>query len=51
MGLSAVHDALAGYDEADFAAALPLLSPTARSWLVQALDVAHPEHAWRRRLA
>jgi Aminoglycoside-2''-adenylyltransferase len=38
-------------DEADLAAALPLLSPAARAWLGQAIDVAYPEHPWRQRLA
>jgi hypothetical protein len=33
-------------DEADFAAALPLLSPDARGWLRQMLERVHPGHAW-----
>jgi hypothetical protein len=37
-------------DEADFAAALPLLPPERRAWLRDALDVCAPAHPWRRRL-
>jgi hypothetical protein len=33
-------------DEADFAATLPVLDPTARTWLRAALERMHPEHAW-----
>jgi hypothetical protein len=33
-------------DEADFAAALPLLAPPARAWLRHTLDRVHPGHAW-----
>lgn len=33
-------------DEADFAAAAPLLSPEARSWLRDALDLVSPGHPW-----
>lgn len=38
-------------DEADLAATLPLLDAPARDWLVKALDLAHPGHAWRARVA
>ena len=37
-------------DEADFAGALPLLSPAERGWLDAALGLVHPEHPWRARL-
>jgi len=33
-------------DEADFAAAAPLLSRAQRGWLVGALALAHPGHPW-----
>ena len=33
-------------DEADFAAVLPRLEPSARAWLRGALERMHPEHAW-----
>ena len=33
-------------DEADFASASPLLTEPERAWLVEALSVAHPGHAW-----
>jgi hypothetical protein len=33
-------------DEADFEGALPLLDPAARGWLVDALELVHPGHAW-----
>jgi hypothetical protein len=33
-------------DEADLAAAAPLLSPEARSWLRGALDIVSPGHDW-----
>jgi hypothetical protein len=38
-------------DEADFAAALPLLKPAGRAWLAEALGTTHPEHSWLQRLA
>lgn len=38
-------------DRLDFDAALPLLSPSAQTWLQNALAVAHPEHPWIARLA
>lgn len=37
-------------DEADFAQALPALSPERRLWLDNALAVAHPAHPWRAQL-
>lgn len=37
-------------DQADFDACLPLLQPTARAWLRDALDLAHPRHPWSVRL-
>jgi hypothetical protein len=33
-------------DEADLAAVLPRLDPTARAWLRAALERVHPEHTW-----
>ena len=33
-------------DEADFAIAAPLLSAAERAWLIEALGLAHPGHAW-----
>jgi hypothetical protein len=33
-------------DQADFAGALPLLTPEATSWLRWALERVHPGHAW-----
>lgn len=33
-------------DEADLAAALPLLDDQQRRWLRTALDTAHPGHPW-----
>lgn len=33
-------------DEADFAAALPLLDAAGRAWLDGALELLHPGHAW-----
>jgi hypothetical protein len=33
-------------DQADFAGALPLLSPGRREWLADMLDRVHPGHAW-----
>ena len=33
-------------DEHDFAQALPLLSADQREWLVEALELIHPGHAW-----
>ena len=38
-------------DEADFAACLPHLATEARSWLRDALSVAHPGHPWIAALA
>jgi hypothetical protein len=38
-------------DEADFAAVLPAMDPSARAWLRAALARAHPRHAWLERLA
>jgi hypothetical protein len=38
-------------DEADFAAAAPLLSPAARAWLRDALALVHPGHPWGAALA
>jgi hypothetical protein len=38
-------------DEADFAAALPLLSTEQRVWLREALGVCAPAHSWREALA
>ena len=37
-------------DDADFAAALPVLDERARAWLDDALALVHPEHVWRERL-
>jgi hypothetical protein len=37
-------------DEADFAACLPVLDAAARRWLIDALDIVHPDHPWRDRL-
>lgn len=33
-------------DRADFAHALPRLSRSAKSWLVNALQICHPSHEW-----
>lgn len=33
-------------DQADFANALPTLDAPARQWLVEALELVHPGHAW-----
>ena len=38
--------ALRPQDQADFDACAPLLEPEAREWLRNALDTAHPGHAW-----
>ena len=38
-------------DDADLAAALPLLEPSARRWLAQALELVHPGHRWLAELA
>lgn len=38
-------------DEADFDACLPHLDDDARTWLDEALGLAHPGHPWRARLA
>jgi hypothetical protein len=37
-------------DEADFAAALPLLDPLGRQWLADALNTTSPGHPWLTRL-
>ena len=37
-------------NEADFAAALPVLDPAARRWLARSLDACRPGHPWRPRL-
>jgi hypothetical protein len=37
-------------DEADFAAALPLLSAARRLWLTDALGRLHPDHVWLKRV-
>lgn len=37
-------------DEADFANALPALGEKRKGWLREALEVAHPGHAWLARL-
>ncbi|HEU4423016.1 MAG TPA: GNAT family N-acetyltransferase [Pilimelia sp.] len=37
-------------DEADLARALPRLTGAARDWLVAALDLVHPGHAWIARI-
>jgi hypothetical protein len=37
-------------DEADFCAALPVLTPFQREWLHQALTLAYGEHPWCARL-
>jgi GNAT superfamily N-acetyltransferase len=37
-------------DEADLGHALPTLDPTARRWLLDALELAHPDHRWRDRI-
>jgi hypothetical protein len=37
-------------DEADFANCLPRLTSTARGWLRDALERAHPDHPWIERL-
>lgn len=39
-----------GKDDADFDAILPRLAAPARSWLDDALSIAHHEHPWRARL-
>jgi hypothetical protein len=39
-----------GKDQADFDAALPLLSPERREWLDQGLASVHPNHRWRSQL-
>jgi hypothetical protein len=33
-------------DDADFAAALPLLDAARRDWLRDALELVHPGHRW-----
>ena len=33
-------------DQADFDGVLPLLTPDARVWLVEALELVHPGHQW-----
>jgi hypothetical protein len=38
-------------DEADFAACLPHLESAARRWLAEAIEKAHPGHAWLGRLS
>jgi hypothetical protein len=37
-------------DEADFRSALPLLTPSRKAWLLEALDETRPNHPWARRL-
>lgn len=37
-------------DEADFSVCAPRLTPRPRTWLVDALQVAHPGHPWIERL-
>jgi hypothetical protein len=37
-------------DEADFAAALPKLDATRRTWLIDALQLVHPSHPWLKRI-
>jgi len=37
-------------DEIDFTAALPMLDPTQRAWLDDALSLTLPSHPWRRAL-
>ena len=37
-------------DEADLVACLPHLDPSARAWLVSALELVHPGHPWIARL-
>lgn len=37
-------------DEADFAAALPILDTRARAWLRDALELCHPGHPWLARV-
>jgi hypothetical protein len=37
-------------DETDLGACLPHLGPSAREWLVGALEVVHPDHPWIARL-
>jgi aminoglycoside-2''-adenylyltransferase len=37
-------------DEADLKNAAPLLSAEERAWLIDALELAHPGHAWTERL-
>jgi hypothetical protein len=37
-------------DEQDFETVLPSLPASERQWLIAALDLAHPQHPWRRRL-
>src|SRR5262249_25277670 len=34
-------------DCADFAGTLPLLDPGQRRWLLDALDLVHPDHPWQ----
>ena len=33
-------------DQADFESCLPLLEPSDRRWLQEALEIAHPRHPW-----
>lgn len=33
-------------DDIDLAATLPKLDPEARSWLVEAMELVHPDHRW-----
>jgi hypothetical protein len=37
-------------DEADFRTTLPLLTPSRKAWLLEALDETTPNHPWARRL-
>jgi len=33
-------------DQRDFETCLPVLDAAARTWLISALEIAHPEHPW-----
>ena len=41
-------NALRPKDQADFAVTWPLLEPSARRWLREAIELAHPAHPWLR---
>jgi hypothetical protein len=38
-------------DQEDFKTSLPLLDNAARTWLLSALELAHPDHPWLNEIA